>query len=82
MSMSFIAGAAVAVAIGGIIIGGIAATPGDGSFEEIRPFEAPQQSRNAAPPRYGFVPARRHTTDAEPAFAPSESYGERFRYAD
>jgi hypothetical protein len=78
MSMSFIAGAAAAVAVGGLILGGIAASPGDGGFEEIRPWEV--QSRNVGP-RHGFVPARRVTSDGETVFG-RESYGERFRYAD
>ena len=81
MSMSFIAGAAAAFAIGGLVIGGLAVSPGDGAFEQIRPIAAPESVRNLAPAR-AVMPARRVTSDREPGLAPGEAYGERFRYAD
>lgn len=80
MSMTFIAGAAAALAIGGLVIGGLAVAPGDGSFEEIRP--APQVSRSMAPPRAMFIQPKRFTADAEESFGRAESYGERFVYGE
>lgn len=81
MSMTFIAGAAAALTIGGLVIGGLAVAPGDG-FEEIRPHATPQVSRTAAPPRALFIQPRRSKADAEESFGGSESYGERFVYGE
>lgn len=82
MSMSFIAGAAIAVTIGGIVIGGIAASDGDNAFEPIRPIAPPEASRAAPQPRALFIQGRRAVQEAEPSFGRSEPDGERFRYAD
>jgi hypothetical protein len=81
MSMTFIAGAAAALTIGGLVLGGLAVAPGDGSFEEIRPYAAPQVSRTVAP-RAMFIQPRRFATDADEAFGRSEGYAERFTYGE
>ncbi len=82
MSMTFIAGAAAALAIGGLVIGGLAVAPGDGAFEEIRPVTAEQVTRAAAPPRALFMQPRRSAAEAEKSFGRSEGYAERFTYGD
>jgi hypothetical protein len=79
MSMSFIAGAAAAITIGSLFIGGLAVAPRGGGFVGIPPAGA---RTNVPGPRHGFVPVRRVTTDAEPGFSRSERAGERFGYAD
>jgi hypothetical protein len=80
MSMTFIAGAAAALAIGGLVIGGLAVAPDDPSFEEIR--LVPQASRSIAPPRAMFIQPARLGKGAEESFGRSEGYAERFSYGE